>query len=245
MQAQDMSAYSHETFYHGGDTLRYRLLAPAGADMHKAYPLIIFLHGAGERGSDNAAQLLHGGSLFLKDSIRRQFPAYVLFPQCPENEALAPFRLKRDTSGKVTGAEFPTDVPPTKPGALVKALLDSLLTTGKIDSKRVYLGGLSLGGIGSFYMLASYPDIFAAAFHICGAGNTKTAANYAGKVPVWIFHGSADNVVPVSFSREFYAELKKRDAEVKYTEYPGVGHNSWDNAFAEPGLLSWLFSNKK
>ncbi|GAA0556316.1 carboxylesterase family protein [Chitinophaga japonensis] len=245
MQAQDMSAYSHEIFYHGGDTLRYRLLAPAGADMHKAYPLIIFLHGSGERGRDNAAQLLHGGALFLKDSIRREFPAYVLFPQCPDNEAWAPFRLKRDTSGKVTGADFPVDVPPTKPGALVKALLDSLLTTGKIDSKRVYLGGLSLGGIGTFNMLARYPDMFAAAFPICGAGNPETAANYAGKVPVWIFHGGDDKVVPVSFSRDFYAELKKLDAEVKYTEYPGVGHNSWDNAFAEPDLVPWLFRHHK
>jgi predicted peptidase len=241
-----MSAYSHETFAQkGGDTLRYRLLTPVNYDTHKAYPLIIFLHGSGERGSDNAAQLLHGGDLFLKDSIRKDFPAFVVFPQCPQNESWAPFKLKRDSTGKVTGADFPADAPPARPGVLVKALIDSLLATGKIDAKRVYIGGLSLGGMGTFDMLARYPGLFAAAFPICGAGNVQTVPVFAGKVPVWIFHGGADPVVPVAFSRNYYLELKKLNAEVKYTEYPGVGHNSWDNAFAEPGLVPWLFQHHK
>ncbi|KAA2240101.1 phospholipase [Chitinophaga agrisoli] len=245
MQAQDMSAYSHETFMHNGDTLRYRMLTPLNYDMHKAYPVIIFLHGSGERGSDNAAQLLHGGDLFLKDSLRREFPAFVIFPQCPQNEAWAPFKLKRDSTGKVAGADFPHDAPPTKAGALVKALLDSLLATGKVDSKRVYIGGLSLGGMGTFDMLARYPDVWAAGFPICGAGDAKTASIFGGKVPVWIFHGGADPVVPVSFSRNYYLELQQLHADVKYTEYPGVGHNSWDNVFREPGLLPWMFSHHK
>jgi predicted peptidase len=245
MQAQDMSAFSRETLVKNGDTLRYRMLTPANYDMHKAYPLIIFLHGSGERGSDNAAQLLHGGALFLNDTARRDFPAFVIFPQCPEGKSWAPFRMKRDTSGKVTGAEFLTDAPTTIPGALVKALLDSLLASGKVDPKRVYIGGLSLGGMGTFDMLARYPDLFAAAFPICGAGDVKTAAVFAKKVPLWIFHGAADMVVPPDFSRAYYAELQKLGSEVKYTEYPGVGHNSWDNAFAEPQLLPWLFRHHK
>jgi len=247
MQAQDvdMSVYSRESFYKDGDTLQYRMLEPLHYDSYKKYPVIIFLHGSGERGRDNAAQLLHGGALFLKDSIRQAFPAIVIFPQCPPDMTWAPFRLKRDTSGKVTGAEFPTDVPQPKPGALVKALLDSLLASGKVDPKRVYIGGLSLGGMGTFDMIARYPDVFAAAFPICGAGNVSTAANYAKKIPVWIFHGGADPVVPVQFSRDFYAELQRLHGEVKYTEYPGVGHNSWDNAFAEPGLVPWLFKHHK
>lgn len=245
MQAQDMSAYSRELFVKGEDTLRYRMLTPANYDTHKAYPLIIFLHGSGERGSDNAAQLLHGGALFVKDSLRQAFPAFVIFPQCPDNQSWAPFRMKRDSTGKVTGAEFLTEAPPTVPGALVRSLLDSLLASGKIDTKRVYIGGLSLGGMGTFDMLARYPDMFAAAFPICGAGNVKTASNFAKKVPLWIFHGGADPVVPPDFSRAYYAELQKLGSEVKYTEYPGVGHNSWDNAFAEPGLLPWLFEHHK
>ncbi|HEY0612687.1 MAG TPA: prolyl oligopeptidase family serine peptidase [Chitinophaga sp.] len=245
MQAQDMSAYSHESFIKNGDTLPYRLLKPVNSDIHKAYPLIIFLHGSGERGTDNAAQLLHGGALFLNDTLRHDFPAYVLFPQCPPDKSWAPFRMKRDTSGKVIGADFLTDAPPTAPGALVKALLDSLLASGKVDARRVYIGGLSLGGIGTYDILARYPQLFAAAFPICGAGNVKTAANFANKVPLWIFHGSDDNAVPVDFSRAYYAELQKLGSEVKYNEYPGVGHNSWDNAFAEPDLLPWLFRHHK
>jgi predicted peptidase len=245
MQAQDMSAYSHESFVKNNDTLRYRLLKPADYNMHKAYPLVIFLHGSGERGSDNAAQLLHGGALFLNDTLRRDFPAFVLFPQCPADQSWSPSRLRRDTSGKVIGADFLTGGQPSAPGALVKALLDSMLSSGKVDPKRVYIGGLSLGAIGTYDILARYPEMFAAAFPICGAGDVKTAAAFAKKVPLWIFHGSDDRSVPVDFSRAYYAELQKLGSEVKYTEYPGVGHNSWDNAFAEPGLLPWLFRHHK
>lgn len=243
-EAQDMNEYSSELYKSNGDSLRYRLLMPANYDMHKSYPLIIFLHGAGERGSDNAAQLLHGGSLFLKDSIRQQYPAFVLFPQCPQEQTWAPLKLKRDSSNKVTGLLFSTKDESTVPGRLVKSLLDSLLTTGKIDSKRVYIGGLSLGGMGTFDLLTRYPEVFAAGFPICGAGDAATAGRFA-KVPVWIFHGGDDKVVPVTYSRDYYKALKDLGADVKYTEYPGVGHNSWDNAFAEPGLIPWLFSNKK
>lgn len=241
----DYSAYSYEMYKSHGDTLLYRMLMPASYDVHKTYPLVIFLHGAGERGNDNAAQLLHGGSLFLKDSLRQQFPAFVIFPQCPKDSTWAPFRLKRDSSGKVIDVMF-TDVTDhgTVPGQLVKSLLDSLLKTGKIDSKRVYLGGLSLGGMGTFDLLARYPESWAAAFPICGMGNVKNASRFA-KVPLWIFHGAEDNVVPPSGSREYYRALKGMGAEVKYSEYPGVFHNSWDNAFAEPELLPWLFSHKK
>lgn len=243
--AQDYSQYSYESFSRKGDQLRYRLLLPANYDIHKKYPLIVFLHGAGERGSDNNAQLLHGGSMFLRDSIRNNYPAFVLFPQCPENQTWAPMKFERDTSGKVTKAEFPLDGNPTPPTALLNQLLDSLLASGKIDTKRVYLGGLSLGGMGTFYLITKRPNLFAAAFPICGAGNVEAAGNFAKKVPVWIFHGGDDQVVPVQSSRAYDAKLKALGAEEKYTEYPGVGHNSWDNVFVEPGLLPWLFQHRK
>jgi predicted peptidase len=244
--AQETStAYSNELFISNGDSLRYRLLTPANYDIHKSYPIIIFLHGSGERGDDNNAQLLHGGDLFLKDSLRQAFPAFVLFPQCPADQSWAPMKLKRDQDGKVIDATFDLTPEPTKPGALVKKVLDSLLATGKINKKQVYLGGLSLGGMGTYDMLARYPDVFAAAFPICGAGDVKATSRYGKKVPMWIFHGGDDTVVPVEFSRTFYKVLKGMGAKVKYTEYAGVGHNSWDNAFAEPDLLPWLFSNKK
>ena len=241
----DFSQYSYEVFVHHGDTLRYRMLTPLHHDIQKQYPLVIFLHGSGERGFDNAAQLLHGGSLWLRDSIRQDFPAYVIFPQCPKDSSWAPLKVRRDSTGKPIGMIF-SDLqePGTVPEQLVKLLADSLVSSGKIDSKRIYLGGLSLGGIGTFDLLARYPDMWAAGFPICGAGNVADAVKF-NKIPLWIFHGGADPVVPVRGSQEYYKALQDLHAEVKYSEYPGVGHNSWDNAFAEPELVPWLFSHRK
>jgi predicted peptidase len=121
--------------------------------------------------------------------------------------------------------------------------MDSLIASGSVDTRRLYVGGLSMGGMGTFDMLARFPDRFAAAFPICGAGDESLAGRYAKTTALWIFHGSADAVMPPNSSRLFYANLKKEGADVKYTEYPGVGHNSWDNAFAEPELFPWLFSH--
>ncbi|WP_291914096.1 prolyl oligopeptidase family serine peptidase [Chitinophaga sp. CB10] len=244
LQAID-SVFSYESFIRQGDTLRYRMLTPLHHDIHKQYPLVIFLHGAGERGSDNKAQLKHGGKWLGSDSLREKFPAYVLFPQCPVNETWAPMKVRFDSAGKRMSFEFPLDAPPTKPGGMLKPLIDSLVASGKVDPKRIYIGGLSLGGMGTFYMITKYPDLFAAAFPICGSGNAAAAANFAKKVPVWIFHGGADPVVPVQASREYDQKLKSLGAEYKYTEYPGVGHDSWNNVFVEPGVLEWLFEHKK
>jgi len=244
--AQDsLSQYSRESFIRKGDTLRYRLLLPANYNRHKKYPLIVFLHGAGERGSDNNAQLLHGGAMFLRDTIRANYPAFVVFPQCPANQTWAPMKFVRDSTGKVIQADFPLDGDPTPPTALLNQLVDSLLAGGKVDTKRVYIGGLSLGGMGTFYEITKRPDIFAAAFPICGAGNVAAADRFAKKVPVWLFHGGHDKVVPVEASRAYDAKLKALGAEEKYTEYPGVGHNSWDNMFVEPGVMPWLFQHRK
>ncbi|MCW3467410.1 alpha/beta hydrolase-fold protein [Chitinophaga nivalis] len=243
--AQDMSSYSRESFSRKGKTLQYRLLTPANYNIQQKYPLVIFLHGAGERGWDNNAQLLHGGELFLRDTIRERYPAFVLFPQCPGNETWAPMKMVRDSTGKVIRADFPLDVPAPAPTQLLTQLLDSLLATGKVDPKRVYIGGLSLGGMGTFYLITRYPRLFAAAFPICGAGNTDAAGDFAGKVPVWMFHGGADMTVPVEASRAYNIRLKALKAAPKYTEYPGVGHNSWDSAFVEPDLMRWIFSHKK
>ncbi|NSL90592.1 prolyl oligopeptidase family serine peptidase [Chitinophaga sp. Mgbs1] len=245
LTAQDFSQYSNEAFYQKGDTLRYRLLMPANYDTHKKYPLIVFLHGSGERGWDNNAQLLHGGELFLRDSIRNKYPAFVLFPQCPGNTTWAPMNFLRDSTGKIVKADFPADAAPTVPGGLVISLLDSLARSGKIDNKRIYIGGLSLGGMGTFYLITRRPDLFAAAFPICGAGNVATADRFAKKVPLWIFHGDDDKVVPVEASRAYNEKLKSLGVDVKYTEYEGVGHNSWDNAFHEPELVKWLMEHKR
>ena len=109
----------------------------------------------------------------------------------------------------------------------------------------MYIGGLSLGGFGTFDMIERYPKFFAAAFPICGGGDTMMASKYSKIIAVWLFHGDIDKSVDVKNSRQYYAALQNLHAEVKYTEYPGVGHNSWDNVFVEKELLPWVLSHAK
>ena len=131
------------------------------------------------------------------------------------------------------------------PTRLVKMLLDSLIKARVADSKRMYIGGLSLGGFGTFNMIERYPRYFAAAFPICGGGDVNQAKAFAKTTSVWIFHGDKDPTVSVKYSRDYYAALKKLSADVRYTEYPNVQHDSWNNAFAEKDLLYWMFRQKK
>lgn len=242
-QAQDFSAYQKHVFIHGADTLRYRILYPENYKP-TPYPLVVFLHGAGERGNDNEHQLDLGASLFLKDSLRKQFPAIVIFPQCPFDSTWNRFTTGQDTTDTYNRSLDTSAL--TTPERLVKLLMDSLATNNIADKKRIYIGGLSLGGFGTYDLVIHYPGYFAAAFSICGQANLRLFTEKARNVPLWIFHGEVDNVIPVTPNRELYKSLKHHGAKnVKYTEYPGVYHNSWVNAFAEPNLLPWLFSFKK
>jgi predicted peptidase len=244
LAAQDSSLYQRKIFIRDGDTLRYRILYPENAKKRKAYPLLVFLHGSGERGSDNASQLLHGGDLFLKADLRKQFRAVVIFPQCPDHQAWSVFPHRRDTSASFN-LKLNTDTL-TTPERLVKLLMDSLAENKRIDKRRIYLGGLSLGGYGTYDLVIHYPDFFAAAFPICGQANVDLYVRKASRVPLWIFHGGKDNVVNPQPDRNLIKALQDAGVKTaKYTEYPEAGHNSWDSAFAEPGLLPWLFAQKK
>lgn len=243
--AQFQQMYEKKEFISGNDTLRYRILYPVNYDAGKKYPLLLFLHGAGERGNDNEAQLTHGGKLFADSAIRRQFPAIVVFPQCPRTDWWARSDhdpINKDPQGLLF---FHSEQPIGKSLDLVSHLLDYLVSTQTINTKKIYIGGLSMGGMGTFELLWRKPNFFAAAFPICGGGDPQKAMVYGKKFPIWIFHGDSDNVVPVGNSRRMYNALKTAGANVKLTEYSGVGHNSWDNAFAEPGLLPWVFRQKK
>jgi predicted peptidase len=244
-QAQDLSQYEKKEFVRDGKTLPYRILYPTGYDRHNTYPLIVFLHGAGQRGNNNESQLETGGSLFLRDSLRKNYPAIVIFPQCPVDSSWAVIQLKYDQVARHMDLFFPFLPQPTQSARLAKELMDSLVAAAVVDAKRIYIGGLSMGGIGTFDMLQRYPDFFAAGIAICGGGDTAMAKRFAGKIPLWIFHGGADALVNPEHSRRYFHVLQMLGAEVKYTEYPGVGHNSWDKVFVEKDLLHWLFSNKK
>ena len=240
--AQDLTLFEKQVFVDGADTLQCRILTPVNYKKGKKYPLVVFLHGSGERGSDNEKQLTWGAKLFLDSLNRARYPAIVVFPQCPINTSWAVVRRGVKDS-LLFGVN--SDTVMSTPMRLVLKFVDNLSKEGHVDKKRVYIGGLSMGGMGTFDALARRPDLFAAAVPICGAGDPKTIKNYRKGLPIWVFHGGADNVVPVSNSRRMVGELTKVKAKVKYTEYPGVGHNSWESAFAEPELLPWLFAQKK
>lgn len=243
--AQVFDAYEQKIFQKGEQVLPYRMLKPMG-DTAATYPLIIFLHGAFEKGTDNQAPLNIGGRFFLRDSIRKNYPAYIVFPQCPAEDSWAYFENTIDLeTGLAKDWVFPFKEKPTDITGLVKAWLDVFLATGKVDASRVYVMGLSQGGMGVLDMLARYPDIFAAGISICGAGNPETSKLFASKSSLWLLHGSADKVVPAFFSRQYQRRLKKAESDVRYTEYAGVGHDSWGNAFREPDLMAWLFSKSK
>ena len=242
--AQDFTAYQKNRFRSDGQEIPYRLLSPI--EPGKKHPLLVFLHGAFEKGTDNEQQLDIGGRFFLRDSIRANYPAYVLFPQCPPNAFWAYFENTIDlTTGYAKDWIFPFKKEPTPITATLLKLIDSLLESGTIDPSRVYIAGLSQGGMGVLDIIARRPETFAAALSICGAGDPSTTRFFANKVALWLFHGASDMVVPPDFSLQYYKRLKRAGSAVRYSVYSGVEHNSWVNAFKEPELMSWLFAQVK
>jgi predicted peptidase len=229
--------YEKAVFEDGNQKLNYRMLRPAKIEAGKKYPLVLFLHGAGERGDNNAAQLTHGGSLFSSPQNREKYPAFVIFPQCPSDKRW----VEVDWSDKTPHAS-PKE--PSDPMRLTKKLLDQLMKTEPVDADRIYVLGLSMGGFGTWDVLQRYPDVAAAAVPICG-GADNGAAEKMKHVAIWAFHGGADNTVWPQRSRSIVEELKKANGNVRYSEYDKVGHNSWSRAFAEPELLPWLFAQKR
>jgi len=220
------------------DNYRYQVFVPSNYDPHKSWPVVLFLHGSGERGSDGLLQTEVGMGRAIRYA-GANFPFIVVMPQC-----------RRD--------RFWTD-PDMQNVALIA--LDQTIREFHGDPERIYLSGLSMGGYGVWEIAIHNPGKFAALVPICGGLEApKDYANlhsslindaaikdpYAevarriGKTPVWIFHGDADPTVPVEESRKMAKALKDAGANVKYTEYPGMPHNSWDKAYAEPELIRWM-----
>ena len=239
--AQIKPEYTREVFVKGGDTLLYRQLLPENFDPAKKYPVLFVLHGAGERGNDNEAQLTHGSKLFQSERMRKDFPAIVIFPQCPVNDFWANVQFKN----AVERFAFQNGGEPGKAMKLLTELVTNFRNLKYTDNDRFYAGGLSMGGMGTLEILRRKPKMFAAAFSICGGDNVENVKKYR-KVPLWFFHGEKDNVVPSEKSKVLVAELQRLKApDVKLTLYPDANHNSWDPAFAEPELLTWLFSHRR
>lgn len=222
-----------------GEVYRYQVYVPRNFDTRKRWPVVLFLHGSGERGDDGILAT-DGGIAHAIRTDPSRFPIVVVIPQCRKEKRWVDPDMQ----------------------AQALAALDQSVREFHGDQDRLYLTGLSMGGHGTWKIAATIPRKFAAYVPICGSLPTdakpaKTVANMAieldsyaqtakaiGATPVWIFHGAVDRSVPVEESRKMAEALRAAKANVRYTEYPEVGHNSWDRAYAEPELIPWMLSQK-
>ncbi len=239
-----LDQYQRKEFAFAEDkTLPYRILYPENYDKTKKYPLLLFLHGAGERGRDNEKQLTHGATLFLSAENRKNYPAIIVLPQCPEDSYWASTTI--DRTQQPLKIKFDYNATPPWPQVAANELVRKIMKEEAVDPSKVYITGLSMGGMGTFESVFRNPDLYAAALPICGGGDLMMYDKRVLKTAFWIFHGDADAVVDVKLSRDMVDKLKSLKATVKYSEYPGVNHNSWDNAFAEPEYFKWMFAKKR
>ena len=231
-------------FVQGTDTLPLRILYPDGFDESKSYPVVLLLHGMGERGNDNELQLKHGGKFFSSPETRAQYPAIVVFPQCSMQSFWPAVDFSQDYN-PAKPMEYNPFGEPTLAMKLLLSYVDQLRDKKYVDQRRMYLGGISMGGMGTFELLYRRPDVFAAAFPICGGGNPLSADAFAFKVKVWAFHGAKDDVVNPVNSIQMVDAINTISNNAKLTIYPEGGHGIWDRVFAEPDLLKWLFFMSK
>ena len=220
----------------GEKFLPYRVYSPKGVDNASRMPLVVFMHGAGERGHDNERQLLHGARDLLRYSIERQEPMIIVAPQVPLDERWV------DVVWDERVHRMPEH--PSESMGLLMGLLTELMSTSRVDPNRVYLTGLSMGGFGTWDLIARWPDTFAAALPVCGGGDTDSAVRIKN-IPVWAFHGSDDAVVIPERSRDMIQALQQVGSNPRYTEYPGVGHDSWTETYQNFEVLDWFFSQRR
>lgn len=226
----------------GGDykdeVFKYRLLTPEKVEPGKKYPLVLFLHGAGERGNDDVRQLAYFPTQMCQPEFRQKYPCFLLAPQCRTNKKWV------DVPWGAKKSEPLADAPSDQMQVVIQ-ILDKTIKENPIDTSRIYLTGLSMGGYGSWDLAMRMPEKFAAVAPICGGGDERGAAKLVG-VPVWAWHGGADNVVPPERSRTMIEAIKKAGGHPKYSELEGVGHSSWGQAYEGPNnLLPWMFEQRK
>jgi len=235
---ESKNAFQAKTFPASDDVdLLYNIFYPDTDD--KKLPLFIFLHGAGERGDDNSSQLMHIAPILTNPVNSQRFPAILLFPQCPSNEYWANVDVSQDGQWTPDSSDNPT-----APMQRVIELIESMKLNPSVDTDRIYISGLSMGGFGTFDLLARHPDWFAGAVAICGGADLDNVENYKD-IPLWIFHGAEDPVVPVELSRTGAKKLRAMEAKVKYPEYPDGGHDVWNEVYENRETLEWLFKFSK
>jgi len=223
------SRFESRTFKGKDGELNYRFLYPDNPD--RVLPLVIFLHGAGERGDENDAQLKWGVMQFATDENMKYFPAFVAAPQCPKDDQWAAYDGKMKKN-------------PTKPMQLVRGMIDDLIKDFPVDTNRIYITGLSMGGFGTYDALARYPDVFAAGVPVCGSGDPSTVDRFK-HIPLWIYTGAEDPVVTVDRVLIMFNALMEAGARPGYTQVPESGHFSWLQAYSDPLLIQWMFRQRK
>lgn len=205
----------------GGKVYKYTVYVPPGYDPEKKWPVIVFLHGAGECGTDGAKQVAQGIGTAILWNVQK-WPFIVLFPQKPE-------------------VRFPWG----QYDEVVMAMLERAKKDYNVDASRLYLTGLSQGGNGTWDIGAKHPDVWAAIAPICGYGEPARYAEALKSMPIWCFHGDADTAVPVKQSQDMVEAIKAAGGSPKLTVYPGVGHNSWDRAYLEERLYDWFLEHAR
>lgn len=239
-QAQQwFGSYNHTYKNKSGDydTIPYRMLIPESDESNKL-PLIIWLHGKGERGRDNKKQLTNGVEIIADSVFNGRYRAIIVAPQCPQDKT---WSIYDKTSLVMRQSSEPTEIE-----IQLMELINNLINEYPVDKHRLYIVGISMGGFGVWDIITRWPDKFAAAVPICGGGD-PSKAKILKNLSVWAFHGENDNVIKPSFTKDIMQELIKvqQNKTSKMTIYPNVGHGAWIPAFKENEILSWLFSKRK
>lgn len=219
-----------------GETLNYRLYLPPGFSANRKWPVVLFLHGAGERGTNNVIQLKHGIESLIRYGEKASDPAILLVPQCPNDAKWV------DVPWNAQAHTMPAQPAPALRLAL--ALLRDKMAALPIDPARVYITGVSMGGYGTWDAIQREPRLFAAAIPICGGGDTAQAPAIKN-IPVWAFHGDKDTAVPVARSRDMVEALKACGGKlIQYREYPEAGHDVWTRTYSDAEVLTWFFAQR-
>ena len=240
ISAVGVEAYEARVFTNSqGDTIRYRLFIPRDYKKGKQYPLVLFHHGGGGTGNDNIRNLEGPAAREWAGPERQaQNPCFIIAPQIPKNEN------KRGEGGRPRTDVMKVHI------QTIHEILDSLEEEFSIDRSREYVTGLSMGGECTWMSIIERPDRFAAAAPICGGDwiigmSAQNRGKKFAQFPMWIFHGAEDDVVSVDVSREVVKELRNAGGNPKYTEYPGVGHDSWTRAYRDSEFIDWLFAQSR
>ena len=219
-----------------GRCINYRIYVPEiSQSATNGVPLVLFLHGSGECGTNNTSQLIHGVGGLVWWSRNRE-PAIIVAPQSPPQTAWSPVFFN------MLKARMPYSTPPMI--KLVKSLVDDICERYPVDTNRILATGISLGGYGVWDMVSRYPGFFAGAIPVCAAGDPRQA-EAVSNTQLWIFHGEKDGNVPNKMDRAMVSRLWELDAPVRYMEYPDSGHGIWGRVYSDDSVMKWFFSRRR